>query len=34
MGGLEEQSGQVQWESIGEEQSFSTESLEVTSLGS
>ena len=34
MGGLEEHGGEVWWELIGEEQSLSTESLEVISLGS
>ena len=34
MGGLEEHGGEVWWESIGEEQSLSTEILELTSLGS
>ena len=34
MGGLEEHGGEVQWKLLGEEQSLSTESLEVASLGS
>ena len=34
MGGLEEHGGEVLWNLLGEEQSLSTESLEITSLGS
>ena len=34
MGGLEEHSGEVQWKLLDEEQSASTEGLEVTGLDS